>query len=67
MALPDACVIHDALGRPALALSGAAARTARRLGVARIHLSISDEHEYAQAFVVLEGAIPRYRSTEEPV
>jgi holo-[acyl-carrier protein] synthase len=67
MALPDACVIHDASGRPALALSGAAARTARRLGVARIHLSISDEHEYAQAFVVLEGDNPPDRPAPETV
>jgi holo-[acyl-carrier protein] synthase len=58
MALNEACVIHDAAGRPGLALGGAAARTAARLGVTRIHLSISDEHEYAQAFVVLEGQPP---------
>ncbi len=67
MALPDACVIHDASGRPGLALSGAAARTARQLGVVRIHLSISDEHDYAQAFVVLEGDGPSDASTQESV
>jgi holo-[acyl-carrier protein] synthase len=55
MALKEACVTHDAAGRPGFALSGAAALTAARLGVTRIHLSISDEHDYAQAFVVLEG------------
>ena len=64
MALNEACVTHDAAGRPGFALSGAAARTAARLGVTRIHLSISDEHDYAQAFVVLEGEperlVPRH-------
>lgn len=63
MALNEACVIHDALGRPGLELSGAAARTAARLGVTRIHLSISDEHDYAQAFVVLEGQPPESSRT----
>ncbi|TVP83478.1 MAG: holo-ACP synthase [Thioalkalivibrio sp.] len=58
LALSEVCVTHDPAGRPGLALSGAAARTAARLGVSRIHLSISDEHEYAQAFVVLEGQSP---------
>jgi holo-[acyl-carrier protein] synthase len=66
MALPDACVSHDASGRPELILSGAAARTAARLGVTRIHLSISDEHDYAQAFVVLEGDVPLEVSTANP-
>lgn len=58
MALTDACVTHDAAGRPGFDLSGAAARTAARLGVTRIHLSLSDENDYAQAFVVLEGEPP---------
>ncbi|MBS0003372.1 MAG: holo-ACP synthase [Thioalkalivibrio sp.] len=58
MALHEVCVTHDPAGRPGIALSGAAARTAARLGVSRIHLSISDEHDYAQAFVVLEGRPP---------
>jgi holo-[acyl-carrier protein] synthase len=62
MALNEVCVIHDAAGRPDLALSGAAACTAARLGVTRIHLSISDEHDYAQAFVVLEGDPPERTS-----
>nr|WP_296750125.1 holo-ACP synthase [Thioalkalivibrio sp.] len=64
MALSEVCVTHDTAGRPGFALNGAAARTAARLGVARIHLSISDEHDYAQAFVVLEGEperlVPRH-------
>lgn len=55
MVLNEVWVTHDARGRPGFALSGAAARTAERLGVRHIHLSISDEHDYAQAFVILEG------------
>ncbi|AHE98876.1 holo-ACP synthase [Thioalkalivibrio paradoxus] len=55
MALHEVWVTHDARGRPEFELTGSAARTAARLGVARIHLSISDEHQYAQAFVVVEG------------
>lgn len=68
MALNEVCVIHDPAGRPGLALSGSAARTAARLGVARIHLSISDEHDYAQAFVVLEGGagLPRHQPLYSP-
>ncbi len=57
MGLNEVWVTHDARGRPGFALSGAAARTAERLGVQHIHLSISDEHDYAQAFVVLEGNV----------
>jgi holo-[acyl-carrier protein] synthase len=66
MALKEARVTHDAAGRPGFALSGAAARTAARLGVTRIHLSISDEHDYAQAFVVLEGE-PGQPATRPPI
>jgi len=65
MALHEACVVHDAAGRPGFALGGAAARTAERLGVTRIHLSISDEHDYAQAFVVIEGSTPGSPFPEE--
>ncbi|WP_018878320.1 holo-ACP synthase [Thioalkalivibrio sp. ALE28] len=55
MALAEAGVTHDARGRPEFVLAGRARATADRLGVRAIHLSISDEREYAQAFVVLEG------------
>jgi len=56
MALAEAGVTHDARGRPEFVLAGRARRTAERLGVATIHLSISDEREYAQAFVIVEAA-----------
>ncbi len=47
-------VEHDGAGAPRLALSGQAAAllAARR---ARCHLSISDERDYAVAFVVIEA------------
>lgn len=45
---------HDALGKPQFAYSGQLAKKMdeRRL---RAHLSISDEHDYALAFVVIES------------
>ncbi|RMG27498.1 MAG: holo-ACP synthase [Gammaproteobacteria bacterium] len=51
----DIRVVHDALGRPAFRLEGGVARFVARRQVARIHLSLADEREYALAFVVLEG------------
>lgn len=51
----DISVGHDHLGAPLLELAGVAARRAETLGVVRSHLSITDEHHYALAFVVLEG------------
>jgi holo-[acyl-carrier protein] synthase len=53
-ALVDACVVHDAAGRPDFLLEGAAARTATALGVRRMHLSLSDERDHAVAMVILE-------------
>ncbi|HYD40632.1 MAG TPA: holo-ACP synthase [Anaeromyxobacter sp.] len=42
-------------GAPALVLSGAAEEAARRLGVARLHLSITHDGGTAAAVVVAEG------------
>ena len=51
--LPDVAVEHDALGKPSFSYSpGLAAHLAER-GLAA-HLSISDEQDYAVAFVILE-------------
>jgi len=45
-------VVNDGSGRPRAVLSGAAAE---RLGErAVVHLSLTDDHPYAQAFVVVE-------------
>ncbi|WP_026181456.1 MULTISPECIES: holo-ACP synthase [unclassified Thioalkalivibrio] len=56
MALAEAAVTHDSRGRPEFLLEGRAGATAERLGAGVIHLSISDEREYAQAFVIIESA-----------
>jgi len=47
---------HDAAGRPLFELSDAITFHLQSRGVTRTHLTISDEHEYAVAFVVFEGS-----------
>jgi holo-[acyl-carrier protein] synthase len=51
--LPDMAVTHDDLGKPVFTF---APRLAAHLAERRLvaHLSISDEQEYAVAFVILE-------------
>jgi holo-[acyl-carrier protein] synthase len=55
----DMGVVNQRSGRPTMALTGgAAARLAAMLPAgheAVIHLTITDEHPYAQAFVVIEA------------
>jgi holo-[acyl-carrier protein] synthase len=46
---------HDAQGKPLLALSEELSAFAAERGVARMHVSISDERGHALAFVVLES------------
>ncbi|QIY81688.1 holo-ACP synthase [Chromobacterium violaceum] len=46
---------HDELGKPVLILSDELAAFAAARGIARMHLSISDERGHALAFVVLES------------
>ena len=46
-------VDHDALGRPVLEFLEHAAVLRRSRGVGEAHVSISDEREYAVAFVIL--------------
>ncbi|MDT8894055.1 holo-ACP synthase [Halomonas sp. I1] len=48
-------VVNDGLGRPALRLSGRAEELATASGVTGLHVSLSDETEFAMAFVVLEA------------
>jgi holo-[acyl-carrier protein] synthase len=52
--LPAIAIVHDDFGKPGFCLSNAADSllTARRLCA---HLSISDEQEYAVAFVLVES------------
>lgn len=54
--LRDIAVSRDPLGAPKLVLLAGAAHYAERLGVVRLHLSLTDERRYAVAFVVLEGS-----------
>ena len=48
--------LSDERGKPFVKLYAATAETAKRLGITRIHVSISHERELATAFVVLEAA-----------
>ncbi|MFI0471119.1 holo-ACP synthase [Halomonas sp. HMF6819] len=47
-------VLNDSLGKPVLELAGEARRLFEQSGAQSAHVSISDEAEYALAFVVLE-------------
>jgi holo-[acyl-carrier protein] synthase len=51
--LPDIAVAHDELGKPAFVFAPALAAHFAARGLAA-HLSISDEQDYAVAFVILE-------------
>ncbi|MCW4148245.1 MULTISPECIES: holo-ACP synthase [Halomonadaceae] len=51
----DIQVLNDALGKPYFNLQGAAAEKASAAGVAALHITLSDEDDYAIAFVVLES------------
>jgi holo-[acyl-carrier protein] synthase len=51
----DIGVTHDGAGAPAFALAAGAAGRLRALGDPRMHLSLSDDGDYALAFVVLEA------------
>jgi holo-[acyl-carrier protein] synthase len=53
--LRDIEVERDASGRPALRLHRGARALAERLGVGRVHVSLSHSRDLAAAVVVLEG------------
>ncbi|MEO5377748.1 MAG: holo-ACP synthase [Magnetococcus sp. DMHC-6] len=50
----DIAVTNDSFGRPFLAVTGEAGRVLQLQGDLLIHLSLSDEHGFALAFVILE-------------
>ena len=54
--LTDIGVHHDPGGRPYLVCTGGAAQAMQKQQVLASHLSLSDEREFALAFVVLVGA-----------
>lgn len=47
-------ILRDDLGKPFINLYGKAKETAEKLGINKIHISISNIKEYATAFVVAE-------------
>ena len=51
--LPNIAIVHDSLGKPAFAYAPELEEMLRERGLIA-HLSISDEQEFALAFVVLE-------------
>ncbi|NOX91847.1 MAG: holo-ACP synthase [Gammaproteobacteria bacterium] len=53
--LHDIGVNNDALGKPLLAFSQRAQQMLKKQGIGSTHLSLSDESEYAIAYVVLEA------------
>jgi holo-[acyl-carrier protein] synthase len=55
LSLRDIGVDNDALGKPVLAFSEHARQVLQNRGVGHTHLSLSDESEYAIAYVVLEA------------
>jgi holo-[acyl-carrier protein] synthase len=53
--LRDVWVVNDALGKPELHVSGAAARALSRIGGRHLWLSLTHEQQHAIAMVVIEG------------
>jgi holo-[acyl-carrier protein] synthase len=53
--MTDVIVTNDSAGKPLLELRGSAAETARTLGIAKIHISISHERDYAVAQAIAEN------------
>lgn len=51
----DIEVLRDKLGKPYVNLYGGAKERAREMGVEKIHVSITNTEEYAQAFAVAES------------
>jgi holo-[acyl-carrier protein] synthase len=56
LAMRHIAVGHDEKGRPLIEVTGRAEELCRELGIGARHLSLSDEHEYAVAFVTLLSA-----------
>jgi len=53
--LTEIAVNNDSLGRPHLVFTGRAALEMARREISESHLSLSDEREFALAFVILSG------------
>jgi holo-[acyl-carrier protein] synthase len=57
MTFRDIVVSHDDAGKPLLLLSGRALELQHEMGIGETFISISDEQEYAVAFVTLLKAV----------
>ena len=55
--LPDIEVINDAKGKPSIHVHGEALEKVKQIAGASIHLSISDEKDYAIAQVIIESSV----------
>lgn len=53
LSLKHISVVNDALGKPQLMLTGKASELASQRAISRSHLSLSDDGDYAIAYVVL--------------
>ncbi len=53
LTLRQISVVHDALGKPELLCSGRASELLEASGIGESHVSITDEDDYALAFVTL--------------
>ena len=51
--LSDVSVLRDEKGKPIVELFGKAASEASAIGTSKIHISISDERDYAIAYVIM--------------
>lgn len=58
LSFQDIVVGREKSGRPMLSFQGNGVALSRRFGVMRAHLSLTDEREFALAFVVLESDQP---------
>ncbi len=55
--LTDICVKQDQLGAPYLFLKGAAQRFLNKMGISKVHVSLSHERSFAVSVVILEKQI----------
>ncbi|MDH5184134.1 MAG: holo-ACP synthase [Gammaproteobacteria bacterium] len=56
LSMKHICVTRDELGKPGLSFDAVAKEKTQQAGILSAHLTLSDEHHYAIAFVVLEMA-----------
>ena len=54
-AFTDIQILNDHKGKPTVTLTGAALKWSQQNQVAYHHVSLSDERDYAQAFVIIEA------------